>query len=582
MKNKIIVAVMGGLGNQMFQYSMYLNLVNKYGKDRVGMNREYFNHNQSHNGYELEKVFGIKLDNSAINNAVQINEKPEFFYHEEFFNLPLNDNQKNFFLLGYYQHEKYLMNAEKKLRKDFVFSKNLDKEFAEIIKDMTESNSVALHLRKGDFHAFKMDNSPLSFYEDAIEEMQKSVENPKFFIFSDDINFAKEKFANLPNKVFVTANRGVNSYKDLFLMSKCKNFITAPNSSFSFWAAWLSKNEKKTVLISNSALNFTGFKKWGIDFAVKKENLAKIQKHDGENLSICYALYDETGFNAKYIAASMRSAADNTKAKLNFTILHTDSLKEYAKENFVKLAKDIDASLNFTEINFENKDKNFTDRRKFPENILPLLPQNIKVNDDEKIIFMLTPYIFDKDILEILKEHNLEDKKGIIPIFNKQYENFDFGEPTNELFLKNLSGTPFSDGDMTTRIIKQFTAKENEKVYEIRSVYNSMLKAKHRVFFSTEKRYSDYVKEHLFNAETDKMFIVEGNQINMQEFINTIQSLGEKTFVVLLSEAAFQVGQILKQIGKTDGIDFTDGRSIFTEEEGGYPKTNLNLLFRDV
>lgn len=579
MKNKVILSMMGGLGNQMFQYAMYLNLAKKYGPDRAGVNRDYFKNVYAHSGYELEKVFGIKLEDVAVNNALQIQEQPEFFYHEEFFKLP---SDKTFLLVGYYQHSKYLKNAENKLRKDFVFSKDLEKEFAEIIKEIENGNSVAVHIRRGDFHFYGMDSSSVTYYDDAIKEMQKLMENPRFFIFSDDINFAKEKFANLKDKVFVEANRGKNSYKDMFLMTKCKHFITAPNSSFSFWAAWLSPNKDKIVLLSNSKLSYPGFKRWGEDFAVKKETLNKINNHGGQKLNICYAIYDETGFMSKYTAASMRSVADNTNLKLNFIILHTKNLTNYARENLSKLAKDVDANLEFTEIDFRNENNNHTDRRKFPEDILPLFSQNYKVKSDEKIIYMLSPAILNEDISNVLKNNNLDKKSGIIPLFKQQYPNFDFGENFSESLIKYLARTPFNDGDMTKRIIKQFKAKENDKVYAIRAVYNSMLKAKHRVFFITEKRYNDYIKEYLFNEETDKMFFYEGNQINIQEFINAINELGEKTFVITFTEAAFQISQILKQIGKIDGVDFTDGRGIFTEDEGGCPKANLSLLFRDV
>lgn len=262
MKNKIVVSIMGGLGNQIFQYAMYLNLVKKYGKERVGINRDIVNGDPSHYGYELERAFGIKLENTVLESGIKLNEKPSS-YTEEFFNLP---DDKNYLLVGYYGHPKYLLDAENEIRKDLVFSKKLENEFAELIRDMTESNSVAIHLRRGDFLVAGFDNGPISYYNDAVEEMQKSISNPKFFVFSDDLNFAKEKFFNLPNKVFVVANRGIDSYKDLFLMAKCKNFITAPNSTFSYWGAWLSQNKNKIVLMANNVFNYPGFKVWGKDF----------------------------------------------------------------------------------------------------------------------------------------------------------------------------------------------------------------------------------------------------------------------------------------------------------------------------
>ncbi|MBO6178810.1 MAG: alpha-1,2-fucosyltransferase [Selenomonadaceae bacterium] len=278
---KIIVSMNGGLGNQMYEYACYLNLKEKFGEENVGISTSWFIANHAHYGYELEKVFGIKLEELDIKNAVQI-PKGDAFYRGEYQNLP---EDKDFLLTGSFCSTQMLSNVEQKLREDFNFSKELDDEFKETIEKITRNNSVSVHLRCGDFRFCGFDNTPITFYEDAIAEIKNKVEDPYFFIFSDDIHFAKEKFANLENKFFVESNRGENSYKDLFLMSKCKHFITATNSTFSSWGAWLSTNKDKIVLTFSC---YAGGKEWGEDFSRKVD---LVDKHTGGGMSQSVMLF---------------------------------------------------------------------------------------------------------------------------------------------------------------------------------------------------------------------------------------------------------------------------------------------------
>jgi hypothetical protein len=112
------------------------------------------------------------------------------------------------------------------------------------------SNSVSIHVRRGDY--LQLINERLlvcdsHYYERAIDEIARRIENPCFFIFSDDIEWCKIQFSYLPEKTFIDWNRNFNSYKDMHLMSLCKYNIIA-NSSFSWWAAWLNNYPQKIVI----------------------------------------------------------------------------------------------------------------------------------------------------------------------------------------------------------------------------------------------------------------------------------------------------------------------------------------------
>ena len=84
--------------------------------------------------------------------------------------------------------------------------------------------------------------------------IKKLVSKPVFYIFSDEIECAKQNLKLNCHQVYVDLNQGADSYKDLQLMSLCQHNIIA-NSSFSWWGAWLNKNKAKLVLAPSQWFN---------------------------------------------------------------------------------------------------------------------------------------------------------------------------------------------------------------------------------------------------------------------------------------------------------------------------------------
>lgn len=122
------------------------------------------------------------------------------------------------------------------------------------MKKIINSNSISLHVRRGDYEnnssAKRLHGGicTLNYYKQAIELVASRIKNPVFFIFSNDLKWARENLELEKYKqVLVNLNKGNNSYKDMYLMSKCKHNIIA-NSSFSWWGAWLNANPKKIVI----------------------------------------------------------------------------------------------------------------------------------------------------------------------------------------------------------------------------------------------------------------------------------------------------------------------------------------------
>ncbi len=275
------VAIYGGLGNQMFQYSLCVALNRKGIKSRISFSNFLFSFH--HSGFGLCKAFKIKLPfpwnllNYFLLNFefiyknkfagfflkrlipfyhkhrnVEYREKSEFEFDEGVF------SQSTSLLIGIWQVESYFKDIKELILKEFSFKVPGDKNNTELIDKINGSDSVSIHIRRGDYlndHWGKILGviKGATYYHNAVDYITKKVVNPNYFVFSDDTPWVKENL-RLKNCTYVDFNSGKNSYIDMYLMSLCKYNIIA-NSTFSWWAAWLNKNEKKIVLIPERWIN---------------------------------------------------------------------------------------------------------------------------------------------------------------------------------------------------------------------------------------------------------------------------------------------------------------------------------------
>lgn len=233
----MIFKLTGGLGNQMFQYA--------HGRSWSIKNKKplkyYFLHNYGDidRRYELV-VFNIKGE--KINGFL-----PELFRKVE---IVLNVKFSNV-VSGYWQGERYFINCEDDIRRDFQFVKHLDRKNMEILEEIDRTNSVSIHVRRGDYISDKKTNEfhgvcTQQYYNEAIKEIKSRVKSPKFFVFSDDPEWVKVNL-KIHNATYIDWNKGNMDYKDMQLMCHCKHNIIA-NSSFGWWGAWLNSNPDKIVI----------------------------------------------------------------------------------------------------------------------------------------------------------------------------------------------------------------------------------------------------------------------------------------------------------------------------------------------
>jgi hypothetical protein len=164
--------------------------------------------------------------------------------------LPFMPGTRTLYLAGYWQTYKIAEALGAELRAELKFRQPPEGANLEMLERIAEaSNPVSLHVRRGDYTLAAEGNIalPMDYYERAIARLSERLDDPTFFVFSDDMEFAR---ANLPARikaVYVGHNKDATSHEDLRLMSSCRHHVIA-NSSFSWWGAWLNSKEDKVVL----------------------------------------------------------------------------------------------------------------------------------------------------------------------------------------------------------------------------------------------------------------------------------------------------------------------------------------------
>lgn len=268
----IIVKLQGGLGNQMFQYA-FATILAKKNNAVVYLDKNFFSLREKQVGFtprnfELNIFDNIysQISPSEVSSFYKlsiidkIRRKLKFnypkIYDESFFGF--NQSALNIkapvYLNGYFQSSKYFIGYEGLIKHLFLFPINgLDILNKELLSQIKKTNTISVHIRRGDYIEDKVTQQfhgccSIDYYLKAITLLMDRYANFTLVFFSDDSEWVKEQFDNLPySKIFIDHNKNENSWKDMFLMSSCNHNIIA-NSSFSWWAAWLNENLDKTVI----------------------------------------------------------------------------------------------------------------------------------------------------------------------------------------------------------------------------------------------------------------------------------------------------------------------------------------------
>jgi hypothetical protein len=268
----IIVRLMGGLGNQMFQYAAARRLAHS-NSTHLKIDLSWFNaieeietprHYGLHALAAQEDIatpaevsrFRNEDQNSfqgMVRKALALFSRDRFIREKHYhFDPSLLTLSGDAYLEGYWQSEKYFKDIAITIRSEFAVRYMPDECNSRMAEYIGGEDSVSLHVRRGDYIASKVTNQfhgvcPLDYYHAAIAEIAGQIVSPHFFIFSDDHDWVKENlWLDFP-ATFVNHNDALHGYEDLRLMSMCKHHIIA-NSSFSWWGAWLGSNPHKIVI----------------------------------------------------------------------------------------------------------------------------------------------------------------------------------------------------------------------------------------------------------------------------------------------------------------------------------------------
>lgn len=279
-KRTITATLAGGLGNQLFIYAACrrFSIKNKF-KLILDKNSGFKNDFLYSRTYELDKFnlpydFNSYYDDQLLfsnnnrkyrkitNKFLPLNYK-NYLYQEgiDFDNRILNIKPKaSIRIEGYWQSENYFKDIEETIRSDLKFEPLLDQQNLNILNQIKNSCSIAVHIREPNRTLLgSIENDLSNYYAQSIRYLVNQVNKPKLFIFSDNIS-NKYLIDNLNNIDYSYISNN-DPIIDFYLMSSCKNFIIA-DSTFSWWAAWLSNNLNK-IIIAPSYINYKTERAWG-------------------------------------------------------------------------------------------------------------------------------------------------------------------------------------------------------------------------------------------------------------------------------------------------------------------------------
>lgn len=285
----------GGLANQAFQYIFARYYELSHSGDVMYMDDSYFALNTVHNGYELERVFGIrphmlsgcfdeKVWNFILDTRLREQKSvPQIFMENQIpiemiaesagtqhqfnpfqgkcYEIPVGQylpdildlySIENLYYHGYWLNKNWFNTYRNIFLEEFQFPKIVDEQNLQYMKQITLSPSLSIHIRRGDYVALNFDFHT-DFYQSCIDTfLSKYGSNWNLFVFSDDIPWCREHaeemhFDTFQSVTFVEGNTHGENYRDLQLMSRCKAMIMS-NSSFCFLAALL--NTEREILIN--------------------------------------------------------------------------------------------------------------------------------------------------------------------------------------------------------------------------------------------------------------------------------------------------------------------------------------------
>ena len=267
----IIVNLKGGLGNQMFQYAcgkaLLLRNRSKGLEQELKLDMSGYARIKSSDTLRtyslgafridtplapLEEIARIKYPFGILSKGWRFFRAKALRRYDTGYDPRVLERRGDIYLDGYWQSEKYFTDIAGIIRNDFSLKDGFGPAAEAAARTIAgERNPVSLHVRRGDYVSNAKTNASYGtcspdYYRQAVTMILEKNPGARFFVFSDDIPWAKENLG-LSAETFYVSGNGIKDCEEVILMSKCKHHIIA-NSSFSWWGARLDPNPDKTVV----------------------------------------------------------------------------------------------------------------------------------------------------------------------------------------------------------------------------------------------------------------------------------------------------------------------------------------------
>lgn len=211
-----IVKLKGGLGNQMFQYA-YAMLLKTRTKEEVYLDYSaYKSLKNDHVRVPRITKFKISLSPAKDSQIMEVCKlkhegnsqslrykvgiylekklnKEYFFEPNRAYIDPQNIIDKSYYD-GYWQSWRYVDEVKKQIDNEFIPNYQLSQRTVETREAIQKENAIFVGVRRGDYEeeASHYGTFGSAYYEQAMAYMDARVENPVYYIFSNDIEWCKK------------------------------------------------------------------------------------------------------------------------------------------------------------------------------------------------------------------------------------------------------------------------------------------------------------------------------------------------------------------------------------------------------
>lgn len=257
--NVLVVRMHGGMGNFLFQYALVkkLQFLNPDVPVKLDLSW-YYSENMFLMSFQVpwifERLFNEKLEIATEKEILVAKTKGRHKEKETSKFDPDILKWKEGYYDGYWQTGRYFSDIENSIRKVLLGINNNAVSYRQnkILEHIKNSESVAVWVRRGDYVTNETNKAIYGnictekYYEKAIAYIRNTYPNAEFFVFSNDEEYAKEKYKDMN---VITYNLDSQEFKEfnIFLISQCKHIIGA-NSSMSWWASWIHGKEGTVIV----------------------------------------------------------------------------------------------------------------------------------------------------------------------------------------------------------------------------------------------------------------------------------------------------------------------------------------------